>query len=36
LAELGGRTTEDTDHMVTETLIRNMYEHWRTVMEESE
>jgi salicylate 5-hydroxylase large subunit len=36
LAELGGRTAEDTDHMVTETLIRGMYEYWRTVMEEGE
>jgi salicylate 5-hydroxylase large subunit len=34
LAELGGRTVEDTDHMVTETLIRGMYEYWRHVMEE--
>ena len=33
LAELGGRTVEDTDHMVTETLIRGMYEYWREVME---
>jgi len=33
LAELGGRTAEDTDHMVTETLIRGMYEYWRKVME---
>jgi len=33
LAELGGRTAEDTDHMVTETLIRGMYEYWRNVME---
>jgi len=23
----------DTDHMVTETLIRGMYEYWRKVME---
>ena len=33
LAELGGRTVEDTEHMVTETLIRGMYRYWRQVME---
>ncbi|CAB3788549.1 Salicylate 5-hydroxylase, large oxygenase component [Paraburkholderia caffeinitolerans] len=33
LAELGGREIGDTDHMVTETLIRGMYEYWRHVME---
>ena len=33
LAEMGGRKVEDTDHMVTETLIRGMYEYWRKVME---
>jgi len=33
LAELGGRTAEDTDHMVTEGLIRGMYAYWRKVME---
>jgi salicylate 5-hydroxylase large subunit len=33
LAELGGRDVEETDHMVTETLIRGMYEYWRKVME---
>jgi salicylate 5-hydroxylase large subunit len=33
LAELGGREVGDTDHMVTETLIRGMYEYWRKVME---
>lgn len=33
LAELGGREVEDTEHMVTETLIRGMYEYWRKVME---
>ncbi|MDB6002224.1 MAG: salicylate hydroxylase [Rhizobacter sp.] len=33
LAELGGREVEDTDHMVTETLIRGMYRYWRDVME---
>lgn len=34
LAELGGRDVEDTDHMVTETLIRGMYAYWRKVMGE--
>jgi salicylate 5-hydroxylase large subunit len=33
LAELGGREVGDTDHMVTETLIRGMYAYWREVME---
>jgi len=33
LAELGGRDVEETEHMVTETLIRGMYEYWRKVME---
>ena len=33
LAELGGREVGDTDHMVTETLIRGMYKYWREVME---
>jgi salicylate 5-hydroxylase large subunit len=33
LAELGGREVDDTDHMVTETLIRGMYEYWRKEME---
>jgi salicylate 5-hydroxylase large subunit len=32
LAELGGREVGETDHMVTETLIRGMYEYWRKVM----
>ncbi len=32
VAELGGRDVGDTDHMVTETLIRGMYEYWRKVM----
>jgi salicylate 5-hydroxylase large subunit len=32
LAELGGRDIEDTDHMVSETLIRGMYKYWRKVM----
>jgi salicylate 5-hydroxylase large subunit len=33
LAELGGKEVGDADHMVTETLIRGMYEYWRRVME---
>ena len=33
IAELGGKTAQDTDHMVTETLIRGMYAYWREVME---
>ncbi|GGB79594.1 biphenyl 2,3-dioxygenase [Marinobacterium zhoushanense] len=33
LAELGGREIEETDHMVSETLIRGMYEYWRKQME---
>ena len=33
LAEMGGREIGDTEHMVTETLIRGMYRYWRTVME---
>ena len=33
LAELGGHEVGDTDHMVTETLIRGMYRYWREVME---
>ncbi|RBP84324.1 salicylate hydroxylase [Marinomonas rhizomae] len=32
LAELGGKEIEDTDHMVSETLIRGMYAYWRKVM----
>ena len=36
LAELGGRDVGDTDHMVTETLIRGMYAYWRKVMEAEE
>ena len=36
LAELGGRGVENTDHMVTETLIRGMYRYWREVMEADE
>jgi salicylate 5-hydroxylase large subunit len=34
VAELGGYGAENTDHMVTETLIRGMYEYWRKVMED--
>ncbi len=33
VAELGGYDCEETDHMVTETLIRGMYNYWRKVME---
>jgi salicylate 5-hydroxylase large subunit len=33
LAELGGYGVENTDHMVTETLIRGMYDYWRKVMD---
>ena len=33
IAELGGRDVGNTDHMVTETLIRGMYEYYRKVME---
>ena len=33
LVELGGRSAENTPHMVTETLIRGMYDYWRKVME---
>jgi salicylate 5-hydroxylase large subunit len=33
VVELGGREVGDTDHMVTETLIRGMYEYWRKTME---
>jgi salicylate 5-hydroxylase large subunit len=36
LAELGGRGVGDTEHMVTETLIRGMYRYWRDVMEASD
>ncbi len=34
VVELGGRTAENTDHMVTEGLIRGMYGYWRSVMGE--
>ncbi len=33
IAELDGRRTGDADHMVSETLIRGMYDYWRKVME---
>lgn len=33
VAELGGRDVGDTEHMVTETLIRGMYDYYRGVME---
>ena len=33
VAELGGRDVRETEHMVTETLIRGMYAYWRKVME---
>ncbi|MGX7006093.1 aromatic ring-hydroxylating dioxygenase subunit alpha [Caballeronia sp. KNU42] len=33
VAELGGRDIGNADHMVTETLIRGMYDYWRRVME---
>ena len=33
VAELGGREVGNTDHMVTETLIRGMYAYYRCVME---
>ncbi len=32
LVELGGREVGDTEHQVTETLIRGMYAYWRKVM----
>ncbi len=33
ISALGGRDVVDTDHMVTETLIRGMTAYWRRVME---
>jgi salicylate 5-hydroxylase large subunit len=33
VVEMGGREIENTEHMVTETLIRGMYQYWRKVME---
>ncbi|HEY0484580.1 MAG TPA: aromatic ring-hydroxylating dioxygenase subunit alpha [Kofleriaceae bacterium] len=32
VVELGGRDVGDADHMITETLIRGMYEYWHKVM----
>ncbi|MEZ5704157.1 MAG: aromatic ring-hydroxylating dioxygenase subunit alpha [Burkholderiaceae bacterium] len=34
VVEMGGCEVGDTDHMVTETLIRGMYNYWRRVMGE--
>ncbi len=33
VAEMGGRGTEDAEHMLTEGAIRAFYEHYRTVMD---
>jgi salicylate 5-hydroxylase large subunit len=33
LVELGGYDCANSDHVVTETLIRGMYDYWRKVME---
>ena len=33
ISELGGREIGNTDHMLSETLIRGMYEYYRKVME---
>ena len=33
ISELGGTEVSETNHMVTETLIRGMYRYWRGVME---
>jgi salicylate 5-hydroxylase large subunit len=33
VCELGGREVGDTEHMITETLIRGMYRYYREVME---
>ena len=33
ISALGGHEVADTDHMVTETLIRGMVAYWRRVME---
>lgn len=33
VSELDGTTTQNTEHMVTECLIRGMYEYYREVME---
>ena len=32
LLEMGGRDTEDAEHMVTETAIRAFYKHYRDIM----
>jgi salicylate 5-hydroxylase large subunit len=32
ISELDGREVHDTEHNVTETLIRGMYAYWRQVM----
>ncbi len=32
VAEMGGRDTDDQDHMVTEAAIRAFYAHYRAVM----
>ena len=34
LVEMGGTDVGDSEHMVTETLIRGMYAYWRAVMGE--
>jgi salicylate 5-hydroxylase large subunit len=31
---MGGRDVGGADHMVTEALIRGMYQYWRKVMED--
>ncbi len=33
VVEMGGRGTENTPHMVTETAIRAMYKYYREVMD---
>ncbi len=33
ISELDGHDVRPTDHMVTETLIRGMYQYWREVMQ---
>jgi salicylate 5-hydroxylase large subunit len=33
IVEMGGSDHADSEHMVTETLIRGMYTYWREVME---
>ena len=34
VVEMGGRDTDDSEHMVTESLIRGMFAYWRKVMGE--